>query len=61
MSRRYQKGDIAVLLMPDQAERPVMVRRQAGDRPFDLFLTIEEATDVADALDDLLDYVERLG
>lgn len=58
MNRLYSKGALSVRLSPDKDERAVMVRRMSQGRPFDLFLTVEEVEDLADALDDLLAYVE---
>lgn len=60
MNRLYTKGTLSVRLSPDKEERAVMVRRMQGDRPFDLFLTVDEAETLADALDELLSYVETL-
>jgi hypothetical protein len=66
MNRRYEKGSLSVVLSPTALIRPVMVRRweegkdKKDDRAFDLFLSIEEAEALADALDDLLAYVETL-
>jgi hypothetical protein len=59
--RRYRKGNISVRLMPDSTtEQRIMVRRSTeSGAVYDLFLTDEEAETVADALDDILDYVER--
>jgi hypothetical protein len=59
--RRYRKGSISVRLMPDSTtEQRILVRRSADNGAvYDLFLTDEEAETVADALDDILDYVER--
>jgi hypothetical protein len=65
--RRYSKDAIEVRLMPDsETGQRIMVRRRVhldgdtyGYDVYDLFLTDEEAETVADALDDILDYVER--
>jgi hypothetical protein len=59
--RRYSKDNIYVRLMPDSTtEQRIMVRRSTDDGAlYDLFLTDGEAEAVADALDDILDYVER--
>jgi hypothetical protein len=64
--RRYSKDAIEVRLMPDsETGQRIMVRRRVhlgdtyGYDVFDLFLADDEAETVADALDDILDYVER--
>jgi hypothetical protein len=59
--RRYRAGNIYLRLMPDsRTPQRIMVRRTADTGAvYDLFLTDEEAYAVADALDDILAYIER--
>ena len=59
--RRYIADTVYVRLMPDsRTDQRIMVRRTAENgAKYDLFLSDEEAERVADALDDILDYIER--
>jgi hypothetical protein len=60
MRRRYRKDALTVLLTPaPETVSPILVRRRVGEKNFDLFLTMEEAEDLADILDDILDVAEQ--